>query len=235
MDKPESDNMSAGTQSACEGDSRSEQGMNSGRSKESESVVASPAAPDTGRMHREDSGATNVNAMSSSTPVCYCVYEEVAQGTFYMQWKSSTSEPINNHVMMFIPSKPVPKFKLVNDCGRSELSTRVMPDKQKFWSALCLFIKAAKEYKSKFQLLSNWNDILPYKSDLYFHDGANNVVYFHGYFNSLQVTKVGYDPVDLDNVAAIGIAGRSNILMANKMSKEQFSQGVRKGGYCLQL
>ncbi|ORM40431.1 Serine/threonine protein phosphatase 2A 57 kDa regulatory subunit B' theta isoform [Babesia sp. Xinjiang] len=204
-------------------DSHIEQHVDSGRSRESESVVSSPAVPDTGRVQREDSGSVNFTALTSSSPVCYCVYEEVAQGTFYLQWKGSTSESISNHVMMFLPGKTVPKFKLVNDGGRSELATRVMPDKHKFWSSLCLFIKTAKEYKSKLQLFPGWNDRVPYKSDIYFHDGSNTV------------TKVGYDPIDLENVAAIGIAGRSNLLMANKMSKEQFSQGIRKGGYCLQL
>ncbi|GIX65867.1 protein phosphatase 2A regulatory subunit B [Babesia caballi] len=212
-----------GVKNNMEQDSQSEQKVDSSRSRGSDAVAPSPRAPDSSRLHRAETDIGNFNALSSSTPVCYCVYEEVAQGTFYLQWKASTTEPINNHIMIFVPSKPVPKFKLVNDGGRSELATRVMPDKEKFWSALCLFIKSAKEYKAKFQIFPGWNERVPYKSDIYFHNGTNTV------------TKVGYEPVELDDVAAIGIAGRSNILMANKMSKEQFSQGIRKGGYCLML
>ncbi|CDR97849.1 hypothetical protein, conserved [Babesia bigemina] len=225
MDSTEGEKLSARSQSGAELDSQSEKNIDSARSGASETMPApAPAASaDAGRIMRADSAAAGFNALSASTPVCYCVYEEVAQGTFYFQWKANTQEPINNHVMMFVPSKTVPKFKLVNDGGRSELATRVMPDKQKFWSSLCLFIKSAKEYKAKLQLFPGWNDIVPYKSDIYFHNGTNTV------------TKVGYEPIDLEDVAAIGIAGRANLLMANKMSKEQFSQGVRKGGYCLML
>nr|BAN64458.1 hypothetical protein [Babesia bovis] len=126
MDATEVDNMSAGAQSGVEGDSATEQCVNSGRSQESDSMMQSTTVPSSSGVQRQDSSAGNFSALTSSTPVCYCVYEEVAQGTFYMQWKASTSEPINNHIMMFVPSKAVPKFKLVNDGGRSELSTRVM-------------------------------------------------------------------------------------------------------------
>ncbi|GBE62084.1 phosphatase 2A regulatory subunit B, putative [Babesia ovata] len=249
MDSTESEKLSARSQSGAEVDSQSEKNIDSARSAGSDSMPAASSNADAGRVMRADTGAAGFNALSASTPVCYCVYEEVAQGTFYFQWKASTQEPINNQVMMFVPSKTVPKFKLVNDGGRSELATRVMvglhvsvaghhfsqPDKQKFWSSLCLFIKAAKEYKGKLQLFPGWNDIVPYKSDIYFHNGTNTVGVLICSANQVQVTKVGYEPIDLEDVAAIGIAGRANILMANKMSKEQFSQGIRKGGYCLVL
>lgn len=93
---------------------------------ESPSMVETPVDVDAGRVAEVEPPVSSFRPVSSGQPVCYCVYEEVAQGTFYMQWKSNTTEPISNHIMMFIPTKPVPKFKLVNDGGRSELATRVM-------------------------------------------------------------------------------------------------------------
>ncbi|KAK1444147.1 hypothetical protein BgAZ_100530 [Babesia gibsoni] len=185
--------------------------------------AAPPAQQDVAPPVRLDSELGNFRQITANTPVCYCVYEEVAQGTFYLQWKGNTQEPICNHIMVFVPTKTVPKFKLVNDGGRSELATRVLPDKQKYWSALCLFLKQAKDYKATFQLLPGWHERVPFKSDIYLHSGAQNV------------TKVKYEPLTLEDVGAIGIAGRSNLLMSNRMSKEQFSQAIRKGGYCLMV
>lgn len=70
-------------------------------------------------------GFDNFQLMESEAPVCHLVYEAVDNGSFYLQWKENSKEQVEKSVMMMVPTKTVPKFKLTNDGGRSLLSYKV--------------------------------------------------------------------------------------------------------------
>ncbi|AFZ80536.1 hypothetical protein BEWA_033930 [Theileria equi strain WA] len=174
-------------------------------------------------LKREVSIVTeDYDIMKSDTPVCYLLYEGVDNGSFYLQWKASTGDELPTAVLLCVPTKTVPKFKITADGGKSLFSNKVVPDKMKFYSSICQFMKMAKDYKAKVQLLPGWITILPFKSDLHCHHDDNRVV------------KVGTEPFDLEGVNHVAIAGKSTSFSI-KMTKEQFTANVRNCGYGLAL
>uniref|UniRef100_A0A3B0MPM0 Immune mapped protein 2 N-terminal domain-containing protein n=1 Tax=Theileria annulata TaxID=5874 RepID=A0A3B0MPM0_THEAN len=162
----------------------------------------------------------NFQLMDSDTPVCHLVYESVDNGSFYLQWKENSKEQVEKSVMMMVPTKAVQKFKLTSEGGRSLLSYKVAPDKNKYYSYICQFLKLAKDYNSKIQLMPGWNTVLPYKCDLYLHYEDN------------KVAKVECDHPELDNVKCVAVVGTSTKL-STKMTREQLIAAVRNKGYAL--
>ncbi|UKJ87643.1 hypothetical protein MACJ_000079 [Theileria orientalis] len=163
---------------------------------------------------------TNFKQMESNTPVCHLLYEDIDNGSFYLQWKANTAEEYKNSVLMMVPEKNVPKFKLTQDGGRAPMSHKVAPDKMKFYSCVCQFLKLVKDYNAKFQLMPAWATEMPYKCDLYLH------------FEDNRVVKVDMEHAVLENVNCVAVVGTSTRLSI-KMSREQFVTAVRNVGYAL--
>ncbi|UKK00054.2 protein phosphatase 2A regulatory subunit B [Theileria orientalis] len=163
---------------------------------------------------------TNFKQMESDTPVCHLLYEDIDNGSFYLQWKPNSSEEYKNSVLMMVPEKNVPKFKLMQDGGRAPLSHKVAPDKMKFYSCLCQFLKLAKDYNAKFQLMPAWASEMAYKCDLYLH------------FQDNRVVKVDTEHAVLEGVNCVAVVGTSTRL-SSKMTREQFVTAVRNVGYAL--
>ncbi|KAK2197070.1 Immune mapped protein 2 [Babesia duncani] len=172
------------------------------------SPVQVPSTPSTPAAPASPRAAAPVPSGSNS-PVCHLVYAESGQGTFLCQWKASEAEEVNGSVMMFSPTKTVPKFKLTSNCGRSELSKSVVPDKSKFYSCLCQFVKMARDYNGKIQLLEAWQDRMPYNSDMYLHTPENKII---------KIEKGWYDVLEADGVAAVArgkVASATYTLLAS--------------------
>ena len=83
---------------------------------------------------------------------CFLVYQEASQGSLIMQW---SKEPVAGALASFAPSKPVPKFKLTANGGRSELARDLNQNRKRLFETFCGFARQAKQFAAPLSFLAN--------------------------------------------------------------------------------
>ena len=78
---------------------------------------------------------------------CYLTFTEASEGSFFLHWSET---PVDNALASFVPGKPVPKFKLKSNGGRSELTRGIAGgDKKPFYKGWCAYVREAYKQQSK--------------------------------------------------------------------------------------
>ena len=91
-------------------------------------------------------------AAAAGGMVSYLTFVESGQGTLLTHWSET---PVEGALASFVPSKPVPRFKLTANGGRSELMRDVSKDPRRFYQGVCSFVKAAKALGAPLTFLGN--------------------------------------------------------------------------------
>ncbi|QDZ25281.1 hypothetical protein HOP50_16g78290 [Chloropicon primus] len=121
----------------------------------------------------------------------YLTFTEASGGAFFIHWSET---PVEGALAAFLPSKPVPKFKLKTNGGRSELCRGVAGgNKKPFYKGWAAFVREAYKNSSKFTFLS---------------DAAENPVGLYLCKQDTTVYKVDPDvPVELTKDSGFSVVG----------------------------
>ena len=133
-------------------------------------------------------------ARKGAAPRCCLVFEPINSGTFSLQWYEG-AEP-EGALAYFEPKKPVPRFKLTANGGRSELCRDVGgPRAKRFYEGWAYFLKTAHSFGGGLTFYDN----VPAKPV---------AIYLAG--EEAQVTPVRMrQPVAFDGVAAVAVTAAS--------------------------
>ena len=104
-----------------------------------------PAASGVASPSTDASGGGGADGM-----VCYMTFSESSNGSLFHHWSAM---PIQGALASFAPTKPVPKFKVTANGGRTEAMRDVTKDPRRFHNAMCGFVKLAKTYAAPFTLM----------------------------------------------------------------------------------
>ena len=157
----------------------------------------------------------------ASGACCSLVYDDAGKGMLQMHWSLEGAVP--GALASFVPSKPVPKFKLTSNAGRSDLMKEVNQP-AKMFEGWCGFVKAAKGFGE--------GTVFAHRSQL---DGQAVAVYLGT--ATLGVQRLGVDPdgnAAVELSAALAVAALPEATTAyngvSTVETDLFVQMARKAG-----
>ena len=122
--------------------------------------------------------------------MCYLVFSPSSQGSLLSHWSAT---PVEGALASFAPTKPVPKFKLTQNGGRSELLREVAkPGSKRLYEGVCGFVKMARSFGGSLTLLSQL-------------DGRAVAIYLASKELSIARMEVGGEAIELGDKLAVAV------------------------------
>ena len=138
-----------------------------------------------------------------------------------MHW---SKEPIPNALASFAPSKPVPKFKLTANGGRSELARDLNQNRKRLFETFCGFAKQAKQFAAPLSMLSNL-------------EGVPVALYMSDKSLAVSRVEIGGESVSVGDMLVVACVPElsANFSGVSKMDTDLFRQTGQKNGAAMVL